>query len=599
MADVARRKFGVPMNPIVADYRSKGIEPTPTQMHRAKNYYLQQAMTTTTDDAVKDEIQRLKTKELYKGLEGQIKSDFEHRFDAFLMGRMADKPKDPNMPHSKDPVWGYRNISHMAHPEVKRYINQKVEARAEFEKYLAIMQRFGPIGYNTKTGEVWEAGMFELYIYFKYILEGDAFEEKDFLKYYAMLDGKRSLQDDYAYVFPSRDLGRGVQLMPAGDSNVMFVDDELPEYSDTGNDDKGWRTRSRNWSTNPAAAMSLSNSVVDAYFGVPGNKKVFKAPQIGGAAGNNQSGLAFGSKNSAFKSINAPGGGGGTPQPQPTPVRKFKGTAAVLGRVTGRRSKQTPVTVAASPNSVASTSTAPPPSNQSTLTINPTPPQTPSSAASTSTAPAPTPSPVPQKGKTGLLSSVTNAMTSFWGGRKSKTPTPKTPSPKTVVAGPPPAGASPSNPITSSLNVITPQPVAKSPSPQNPITVAMASTPSPNPAASTSTTPARDPDRDSEGRVRPDQLRKYYTDPDKRGELTEADIIERGAPTRGKGNKPQKGAILPKPTAERLWDATGGDLKEAKKLYSTFVQGRKATDALPKGLKKAWDEFAQTKNQGN
>lgn len=268
------RKFGVPRNPIDAERSDPRIKPTPTRAHEIKSHYLQAAIDSPdTSDTVKFEVERLRAKDLYKKLDDQINSDFEQRFDAFLLGRMG--PKERQDIYTKDPLWGYRNISHMAHPEVKRYINNKIEARAEFERYLAMLGTFGPMGYNVRTGEHWKAGLFEFYIYFKYILEHNDVSDKDYLRYYSMLEAElderdANTEEDKAYFFPSHQYrtSNSLQNMPTGDTNV-------PWRKKTALDFNKYRPDYLTWSVKGTPIVQPRNVVQD-YFKVPGRGKTIR-----------------------------------------------------------------------------------------------------------------------------------------------------------------------------------------------------------------------------------------------------------------------------------------------------------------------------------
>lgn len=269
---MSRRKFGVPMSPFEADYSEPGVQPTPGRLHAEKRQYAQRLFADQPNSenyAIQAEIKRQIAKEDWKGLDNKIQSDFEHRFDAYLLGRMDDKASfSGNEPigTENDPVWSYRNLSHIRDPEVHEYIKSKVDARAYFEQYLIFMKTFGPIGYDPRSGARWRAGLFEHYIYFKYVLEENAIEENDYLKYYKLLDQDRSDGLNASSVFKRQNASddlEPVHYFAGGNGHSKFRSTGLEGVYET-----GYWTKDHNWSTRRAAKMqNPAKWAIDDYFG--------------------------------------------------------------------------------------------------------------------------------------------------------------------------------------------------------------------------------------------------------------------------------------------------------------------------------------------
>lgn len=180
-----KRRFGqARVDPISREKQlanSKGIRtivPTKDQRKNAIQYYTKDWFENTTDPRVQDAIIRTQVEMGMRNINSKVDAEFEARFHAFLTGRMADVPSQPGRPFTKTPIWGNRWTSLMHDPEVKAYINELNDQRFEFDRFIKIMEKMGPISWDGK-GNWGPPTMLEYYLYFKYVLEEHADRDTD------------------------------------------------------------------------------------------------------------------------------------------------------------------------------------------------------------------------------------------------------------------------------------------------------------------------------------------------------------------------------------------------------------------------------------
>lgn len=148
----------------------KSIRPTKGQFKQALNYYTNEWLESTSDPRIQDAIIRTQVELGMRDVNAKVDSEFEARFHAFLLGRMSDIPPQPGRPYTKTPIWGNRHTSLMQDPEVKAYINELTDQRFEFDRFIQILTRMGPVSWDGKGG-YGPPTILEYYLYFKYVLE--------------------------------------------------------------------------------------------------------------------------------------------------------------------------------------------------------------------------------------------------------------------------------------------------------------------------------------------------------------------------------------------------------------------------------------------
>ena len=192
-------KFGVPLNPIAQEYKSPPDRPTPsdTQRERTEEYYLNRIKNENP------EAQKALYKSQVERARRRVDNEFEAGFTEYLLGRMGpEREPDEGEPYTRTPGWGERNRSLLGNPEVRDYVLNKQAARDEFERYLTVMKQLSTaIGYDPTTGAYWAPGMFEHYLYYKYILRSpsdDLFSGEAFLKDFQKWKDTR---EDYSRYF--------------------------------------------------------------------------------------------------------------------------------------------------------------------------------------------------------------------------------------------------------------------------------------------------------------------------------------------------------------------------------------------------------------
>lgn len=340
------------MSPFAADYQEQGVKPTPGRAHLAKRNYANAFVRSPgVDGTIKNELKRQMAKEDYESLDAKVQSDFEQRFDAYLLGRMDTKSQDGTVGTNNDPVWGYRNLSHLRHPEIRKYIMSKVDARAYFEQYLIFMKKFGPIGYDPRSGARWKAGLFEHYIYFKYVLEENALEENDYLKYYKILDERPDNLLNESSVF-QREQGEGIAPVynnGSGNAHAAYRN-VIPD----GSNEEGWWSRSHHQTTLKEARMANPASwAVHSYFNPSANynqhvrrlQRQYQENAIldgtGTAMQEPTAPPATVSNNSSFKSLGSSSKGKGKVEPDESAQAQTKSDNVSTNRQ-GTRTPRTP-----------------------------------------------------------------------------------------------------------------------------------------------------------------------------------------------------------------------------------------------------------------
>lgn len=175
------KRFGVLVqNPIKQELSGSGLiklAPTPGQKHEAISHHLNQWANGAEDPVVKEALIRAQVKRGVRAIESKVDEAFEKRFHAFLLGRM-DEPRDDGAPYTQTPIWGNRHTSLLQDPEVKKYVHELHNERAEFDYYIQIMKKVGPIKWNGKR-KFAPPDMMAYYLYFKYVLEEHVEKDTD------------------------------------------------------------------------------------------------------------------------------------------------------------------------------------------------------------------------------------------------------------------------------------------------------------------------------------------------------------------------------------------------------------------------------------
>lgn len=172
----ANKKFAVGKNPLERERELDIIQPQNAQQQRRmveimKSLYKDAA----TDPARANALEMWRVQLEGKDAESLVNTEFQRRFQFWLLGRGTEED-------TKKTFWGRGNMA--AHnPEIAAYIDQFLEARANYAMQLALLANRAP------------TSLLGAYLYFKYIVNGNLKQTTEDGKTWWHLDQSDFLED--------------------------------------------------------------------------------------------------------------------------------------------------------------------------------------------------------------------------------------------------------------------------------------------------------------------------------------------------------------------------------------------------------------------
>lgn len=155
----ANKKFAVGPNPLERERELDVIEPqNPQQQKRMVEIMEKMYEDSGNDQARKNALEMWRMQLAGKDAESLVKTDFQRRFQFWLLGRGTEED-------TKKTFWGRGNMA-VHNPEIAAYIDQFLEARANYAMQLALLANRAP------------TSLLGAYLYFKYIVNGNLKQTK-------------------------------------------------------------------------------------------------------------------------------------------------------------------------------------------------------------------------------------------------------------------------------------------------------------------------------------------------------------------------------------------------------------------------------------
>lgn len=207
-AERSKGRFAAPPDPVRADLKSNApMTPTPARMRRAlERFAADYDQDPHIPQARKDAVQKALADKEFEAAESAANEQWVHNFDRFLLGRYQPNTDDL----AEDPTVSGRvpygrldetRRTFLNTPGVRKYLHDKMNRRADFEAYLELLRKFGPV---SPTGG--NPDIRHVYIFYKYILHGSVVDDDHFLADYdfgmGAPDPTQPPPEDFMRMFP-------------------------------------------------------------------------------------------------------------------------------------------------------------------------------------------------------------------------------------------------------------------------------------------------------------------------------------------------------------------------------------------------------------
>lgn len=164
------KKFGVAPDPITREVEMGELVPTPAWLQHATGM-AQKHWKSNASKVERDVARRVDAKRKYESLEQEQRENFYHDFNNWVLG--LGQKGDYERAGVKE--YGQGKLL-SRHPQVVDYFEAKIDRQATYNAYIAKMRARGP-GVGREGGQ---ADMYDLWLYWKYIVRLLPLKESDF-----------------------------------------------------------------------------------------------------------------------------------------------------------------------------------------------------------------------------------------------------------------------------------------------------------------------------------------------------------------------------------------------------------------------------------